>query len=135
MSALAVPVSVCGLSRTVAASAMAIVQAMAVGRPGRRAASRRRGVDCGWWGGAVGMVWRSGALERGEGERCDQAPELDGGGHPAGFVVVHGVLVGLDGHELLGVDVLGRHTMGDATYLATRFRQGLARVTVRAVAG
>jgi hypothetical protein len=48
----------------------------------------------------------SGGLERGENDGGEQAPELDGGGHPAGFVVVHEG--SLDGHELFGVDVFGR---------------------------
>ena len=82
---------------------------MVVGRPGRSAASRRRSAEGGRWVGAVGIVSGSGALERGEGECGQQAPELDGSGHPACFVVMHGVLLGLDGHELLGVDVLGCH--------------------------
>ena len=55
MSAVAVPVLGGGLSRPVAASAAAIAHARAVGRPGRRRASRRSSAEGGGWVGVVGI--------------------------------------------------------------------------------
>ena len=55
-SPAAVALSGRGPSRPTAASAIAMAQAMAVGRPGRREASRRRRVEGGGSESVVGMV-------------------------------------------------------------------------------
>jgi hypothetical protein len=81
---------------------------MAVAQPGRREASRRRASEGRGWVTLPGIaVARSDALDSGEREGGQQAPHFYSGRHPASLVPVHGGAPS-DGHELLGVDMLGR---------------------------